>query len=466
MSPLDRRAFLARSAALGGLAFIPRSVRGLAAASRDSLFAGHGAGTLRAYLGEGGYGPLYPAGPELALPKGFEYVRFGTVDDPMSDGNPTPIAHDGMAAFPTRDGKIRLLRNHEDAQGPRAGNIARQNPYDSGAGGGVVTLVVDPETRRLERDFVTLNGTAVNCAGGPTPWGSWLSCEETTLGPSQGWEKPHGYIFEVPVTAEGPVEPRPLTSLGRFVHEAVAIDPATGIVYQTEDRHFNPAANQPGSGFYRFLPTVPGDLGAGGQLQVLAIAGERNFETFHRQSVGSVLPVSWIDVSEMDLDEAETDPSAMFRRCLPAGAALFQRLEGCWFGEGSVFFHATSGGDAGLGQVWQYRPEPDNGYLTLLFESPGTELLDSPDNITVSPRGGIVICEDGGGEPYLRGLTPDGTIFDFARNTANGSEFAGACFSPDGHTLFVNVQGSRRRAPHMVRGYTMAVWGPWEIGAL
>ena len=95
-------------------------------------------------------------------------------------------------------------------------------------------------------------------------------------------------------------------------------------------------------------------------------------------------------------------------------------------------------------------------------------MLDAPDNITVSPRGGIVICEDGGGQQYLRGLTQRGEIFDFALNTVNDREFAGATFSPDGETLFVNSQGdtSGPGRPEIEPGMTFAIWGPWEEGAL
>jgi secreted PhoX family phosphatase len=141
-------------------------------------------------------------------------------------------------------------------------------------------------------------------------------------------------------------------------------------------------------------------------------------------------------------------------------------LEGCWYGDESIYFHATDGGDAQTGQVWRYLPTSvDRGDLVLVFESPSSEVLDSPDNITVSPRGGIVICEDGEGEQYLRGLTPQGAIFDLGRNVLNRSEFAGACFSPVGRVLFVNIQGSMLDEG-TVQSRTFAIRGPWERGAL
>ncbi len=100
-----------------------------------------------------------------------------------------------------------------------------------------------------------------------------------------------------------------------------------------------------------------------------------------------------------------------------------------------------------------------------MFESPSRELLDRPDNITVSPRGGLVVCEDAAPEQYVRGITKDGRIFNFARNIANTTEFCGACFSPDGRTLFLNIQGSTRDEG-TVPAMTFAVQGPWERGAL
>ncbi len=235
-----------------------------------------------ARAGEGSYGPLQAAGPDLALPPGFQYRKFGVTGSLMSDGFPTPAAHDGMAAFPLPNGNIRLIRNHEVGWRD-AGTPVAQPVYDPRAGGGTTSLEIDPATRELVRDFVSLSGTAVNCAGGPTPWGSWLSCEETVVGPPQ-MQRKHGYVFEVPVTADGPVEPVPLKAMGRFAHEAAAVDPTTGVVYLTED--------QGRAGFYRFLPVLPyrddrpGDLAAGGELQMLAVHGRPNFDTGHNQVAG------------------------------------------------------------------------------------------------------------------------------------------------------------------------------------
>ncbi|MEE8252274.1 MAG: alkaline phosphatase PhoX, partial [Gemmatimonadales bacterium] len=230
MSNIDRRNFLKYSAKLTGGA-----VAGLSAL-QSSIFLGCSweGRSIRevqsAGLGEGGYGPLRPAGPDLALPEGFQYEVFGIERSIMSDGNPTPSWHDGMCAFPLPNGNIRLIRNHEvrarAAPNSAIGNLSLS--YDSAAAAGTTSLEIDPATREVVRDFVSLGGSLTNCAGGLTPWGSWLTCEEVTRGTSDGYQQPHGYVFDVPVGAESQVEAIPLPAMGRFYHEAVAVDPATG----------------------------------------------------------------------------------------------------------------------------------------------------------------------------------------------------------------------------------------------
>lgn len=432
-------------------------LRGGAAAGAASAFLGLMGSGARAEQGSrgpvryqqaddnGGYGPLQPApGGELLLPAGFSYVAFGHTATPMSDGTPTPGRHDGMAAFDGENGMIRLVRNHEQGSG-----LAYANPnYDPLAAGGTTTMVFDPESMALVSTHPTLAGTVRNCAGGPTPSGSWLSCEETFTGLDR--PKPHGYVFEVPADADGPVDPVPYKQMGRFVHEAVAVDPRTGIVYETEDRG--------SAGFYRFLPDDRDNLGAGGRLQMLAIKDRPGYDTRIGQRVGKPLPVEWVDIADPDPDS--DDSLAVFYQGRDGGGATFARLEGAWYAGGSVFINSTSGGDAGLGQVWEYRPRGDSGgQLVLVYESTDPELLQSPDNICVSPNtGGLVLCEDGDGRDFLRGVTNRGQIFDLAAlNSSSTSELAGATFSPDGRILFFNVQSP---------GITYAVTGPWDRGAL
>lgn len=459
-----RRKFLYGSLVAGG-AF---ALRGLNLYSE--ALASSGYSNLLATRGNGGYGPLRPVKAAnadetyLALPEGFQYTVFSKTGAPMADGNPTPPRHDGMAAF-AANGRIHLVRNHEINNRIGKAGLALGDPkraYDPLAGGGTTTLVIDPKTRQVVKDYVSLSGTLQNCAGGPTPWGSWITCEETILGKTKitgsqdqqwgGFEQNHGYCFEVPAFAEGMVAPVPLKAMGRFVHEAIAVDPKTGIVYETED-------NNP-SGLYRFIPKRKGKLAEGGKLQMLAIKGRPDFDTRMGQKAGERLPVEWVDIANPDPAEADTDSHAVFNQGKAKGGASFARLEGCWYGNGSIFITATSGGNQRLGQVWEYNPK--GNYLTLIFESPSAEVMEMPDNICVSPRGGLVVCEDGRGDNYVRGLTQKGQIFDFANNIMPSvgpekGEFAGATFSPDGQTLFVNIQSP---------GVTFAIWGPWKDGAL
>jgi secreted PhoX family phosphatase len=395
----------------------------------------------------------------------------------MSDGNKTPLAHDGMAAFvDSANGTIRLVRNHEDRNGPNAGTVPGPAAlrYDPVAGGGTTTLVVDAATRSLVRDFVSLSGTTVNCAGGLTPWNSWITCEETNAGTPSGWGKQHGYCFDVPASANGIVQAVHIPSMGRFAHEAVAVDPKTGVVYETEDNGSN-------SGFYRFLPNHYGNLKAGGRLQMLAIDGRPNYDTRTGQTVGRKLPVAWVDIG--DPDPAGTSSTAVFNQGFAQGGARFARLEGCWENRGSIFFVSTSGGPAGLGQVFEYRPAGlTRGWLTVLFESPGANVLDGPDNLAVSPQGALLLCEDGDNDQLLRAVTTRGAIFDFALNLQTDSEWAGATFAQvraggqaedvvrgNRVTLFVNRQGSTSGPTPPAagnEGMTFAIWGPWKDGAL
>jgi secreted PhoX family phosphatase len=445
-------------------------------------------GRLQAAPGKGGYGPLVPTADlrdgamRIALPEGFQYRSFSPAGALMSDGNRVPLAHDGMAVFNMPDGKYRLVRNHEDRNAPGTGSTAVDgNAYDPLAGGGTTTLVVNPFTRELERDFISLNGTIVNCAGGMTPWNSWITAEETNAGLSSGWARQHGYCFDVPVSAEGSVRAFALHDMGRFSHEANAVDPATWIVYETEDNGSN-------SGFYRFLAHTPGVLSDGGRLQMLAIDGASNYDTQTRQTVGVALPVTWVDIANPN--PPGTSSTAVFNQGFLLGGARFARLEGCWWGNGAVYFAATSGGNAGRGQVWEFRPDGDRGALTLIFESSGAAQLDFPDNIAVSPQNGLLLCEDGDGDQYLRGLTLNGEIFDFALNLQTEHEWAGATFAEaepswndrkirgshrplggrwDRVTLFVNRQGSTSGPNPPTagnEGMTFAIWGPWKNGAL
>jgi len=465
---MDRRAFLTNLSVIsGGLALAGSSLL-----RREAVFAQ--TGDVLKYRATG-FGELVPTAAKntgetyLSLPKGFEYNVLGKVKTQMSDGRPTPAAHDGQWTFRVKN-ELRIVRNHEVSGGSvpkEQAGIGSRNHYDETCGGGTTTLVIDPKTNTLIRDFVSLSGTLINCAGGPTPWGSWITCEETTLGPSVrtrasdgrktgGYPKPHGYCFEVPASANSEVVPVPLKAMGRFTHEAVAVDRRTGIVYLTED--YNP------SGFYRFIPKRNKRLADGGVLQMLAVEGKPEFDTRTGQITGGSLASIWVTIDEPDPAAADIDPSAVYKQGKAKGGAAFARLEGCEIDRsGRVYFTATSGGERKGGQIWMYDPAgKDAGRLTLVFESPDQRVLHMPDNICLMPKSELLfICEDSdyAGQNsinHIRVLTPEGKIADFARNISKDfsrSEFCGSTFSPDGKTLFVNLQ---------LAGVTLAIWGDWS----
>jgi secreted PhoX family phosphatase len=407
-----------------------------------------------------GYGPLITALDEttglplLELPAGFRYKSLGWTGDVMLNGQPTPAAHDGMVALHWHGHRVRLVRNHETGLGTPFTNVA----YDSGASGGTTTIEFDQKSGEYLGTIPSLSGTVRNCAGGPTLWGSWLTCEETTLF-NAATGRPHGYVFDVP--ADGAGDPEPIRDMGRFSHEAVAADPVTGFIYETEDAGGS-------SGFYRFVPHNRNRLGDGGRLFMLKVATENLANLGLSYLNGTTLPVEWVEIGQPDSASPTMPRNFVWAQGRAHGAATFGRLEGCWYGNDRKIYVVSTNGGIGQGQVWTYDPREET--ITLLFESPGAAVLNAPDNITVSPRGGLVLCEDGGGEEFVHGLTVDGEIFPFAKNTVvlngerngfagdyRGSEFAGACYSPDGAWLFVNTQSP---------GITFAITGPWANGAL
>lgn len=426
----------------------------------------------------------------LWVPEGFAYRSFHDTEWPvvLDDGSRLPGSHDGMGAFQAPGGNTILVRNHEvkvtgSAFGP--GHVT----YDPAAGGGATTIEV---TRYGEvvRSHTSLSGTHTNCCGGRMPWGTWISCEETVHGPDVAGlgnyqlRERHGFIFEVP--AQGIVEPRPIKAAGRFAHESVAYDPAGGALYLTEDNFAFASC------FYRYLPPrAPDPLRAdgrgiadGGRLQALAVKGRPRLDLAAAQEPGAVFPVTWVDIDDPAPSfpytvgvPAPTSENKALRHVgdqgRDGGAALFSRLEGSTFRQGVVFFTSTQGGgrpekddgpfDSGYGnghgQIWAYHCAEE--VLRLVYQAPAVDGLDFPDNITTSPNGTLILCEDGANNNYVRGLTRHGQVLDIALNrltnragvSREADEFAGCAFSPDGHTLFVNVLA--------VHGMTFAIWGPW-----
>ena len=407
----------------------------------------------------------------LDLPKGFSYRVISCTGEMMSDGLRVPGAHDGMAAFSGPNEKTILVRNHESTpDSPKVGpfgdknelfvRVDRSKVYDAGMGetpclGGTTTLVYDTQLGRLENHFLSLAGTLRNCAGGPTPWNSWISCEETVEKAGGNFEKDHGYNFEVPVSASmGLVDPVPLKAMGRFNHEAVAIDPRSGVLYETEDREDGL--------LYRFIPDQPERLREGGRLQALMIMDLRGSDT-RNWGKGKKIPVGrLLDVRWVDLEDVESPGDDLRVQGFTKGAARFAHGEGMWSGEDGIYFACTDGGERKKGQIWRYVPSPEEGMpqeeerpgrLELFVEPNDAELLENGDNLTVSPWGDLIVCEDGKKQQFVVGVTLQGDFYKLARNAMNDKEFAGATFSPDGSTFFVNIQNP---------GLTLAVMGPWQ----
>ena len=461
---VTRRRFTQGSVAVGGGLALGGPISALAARSAE----GRQARTL-------GYGALQPTPEEdsgevyLELPPGFSYRIISRQNDPLRNGDPTPGIFDGMAAYRGRGGTTILVRNHENRS--RAGEIIVNVPQgkrydqDPNVRGGNTKLVVSRE-REVVDAFAILGGTHTNCAGGFLPWNSWVTCEEifnygsveNNVTPGSG--VPHGFIFEVDARADGPVSPVPVTAAGRFSHEAVAwLD---GILYETEDRG--------DAAFYRFLPDrrprEVGDLATfGGTLQALVVSGRPNFDA-NTANPGEAYPVEWVTI-----DEPNPATDTVRAQAQANGAAIFDRTEGIWEAGDRVYFDCTTGGEAQLGQVWQYRPRgEDRGRLRLIYESTSVDDLEGPDNLVVVPQTGhVFLQEDAEDEQYVRGVKRNGKIYDFAKTALNFTEFCGGCFSPDGRTFFLNQQGDRTDTSGTVtttpgperEALTYAIWGPF-----
>ncbi|MFF9520642.1 alkaline phosphatase PhoX [Streptomyces achromogenes] len=449
-----RRQVLSAASALGaGIAFT---------GALSEVFAGTAAAQG---LGRTGYGPLVPDPHGLLdLPKGFRYTVLSREGDRLRSGEgPVPSHHDGMAAFAGGAGRTHLVRNHENratAQIPVP--TVSGLTYDPAGKGGCTALTLDRHQRVLS-ERVAIAGTAVNCAGGRTPWGTWLTCEETEdRAGTDGYTKDHGFVFEVHPTDPHRTGAVPLTALGRFQHEAVAIDPRDGVLYETED-----AFQKPFGLFYRFLPRRPlggvGSLRAGGRLQAMRVPGVADLSAV-RETGTRFDGIEWVDVP----DPLAAVTPTRFQDYGPGGITHAQKLEGCYWGGGSVYFVSSfaRGADGSAadhyGQVWRYDPAHRRLTLAVVF-GPDTDVQlpgESPDNICLAPGGGLMVCEDGNGAQHVFGLTRRGEVYALARGRQNTGteqkpewgEFAGVTFAPGGATMYVNCY---------TPGTTFAVTGPW-----
>jgi len=471
----DRRIALSTGlrAAGGSLAWLAASSdplvrRAAAQALQQSVFAG--------------YGPLVPdpnPRPIIDLPPGFQYRILIERGDHLSNGDAWPSQADGMAPFALPGGRTLLVVNHENAYRGEANRVPVElaDVYDREAAGGTTALIVRPDLS-LEHSYATSAGTVRNCAGGLTPWGTWLTCEETEHvpgSPNSAATLRHGYTFEV--LPYGPAGAYPqqlrLPALGRFNKEAAVVDPGSGIVYQTED-------NAQGL-LYRFVPNTQWPRGfgsylAGGRLEAMRI--EQLDRTWAGVPGRRPFRVGWVPIDDPDAIEVPTRVQGVLK-----GAHVFSRGEGMWWSGLGFVFTCTSGGLEEGGQVWRF--VPSSGMIELLYEVSDRNEMESPDNITVHPGSGdVYVCEDGPGTDFIRVVTAEGRAFPFGRvamttedprqkglsgitdtvGEVRGSppdgrmdgEDAGACFSADGRVLFFNIQ-----APSM----TIAVTGPFRQGS-
>lgn len=447
--------------------------------------------TPQAARRSGGHKPFPPLKDDpkgiLALPAGFRYTIVTETGSTKLDHGQglTPSSHDGMAVFDAGRNRYTLIQNHEIKPGAEYGvpNV-KGTVYDPGArNGGGCTVITTDRSGRNYGEFVGISGTSTNCSGGPTPWDTWLTCEETenkagetwTSGDQKGvYQKDHGYVFEV--TSDGKSDPRPIKCFGRYAHEALAIDKHRTSVYLSED------AGGPNGLFYRWsaprgvklgrnmLTRLAPDAGTLAAMAIIMDDGSVLPDVAYLTSaqMGRPFPVKWITVPDRD---ARTKP--VRQQFTDGQVTRGKKFEGVWGTDEGVYVvnsYAFNEGDLPTdavphdGMVWFYNYREQTIQLVTYFPHQATAVsgdaakyndltFDGPDNVSVTPWGSLVLAEDGAGASHVLSAFPGGPTYAIARNQLNDSEFCGPTFTEDGKVLFVNMQNP---------GLTLAITGPWE----
>lgn len=432
MQPMNRRSFLRHSLCGMGVA----GTGGLLAACGSSgpgqaggISGGRGPGNIARL------GPLVEI-PELGVmvPQGFTAQAIATANQPV--GTTGYVWHtdpDGGATFAKDDGGFYYVSNREFVPG------------------GVSSLEFDADGNVVNA-FSIASGTQVNCAGGPTPWGTWITCEEFVSG--YCWEcDPAG-----PLGAFGPVAMR-LPQLGKFNHEAIAVDPRTNIIYLTEDQNDGL--------FYRWVPAVPNvggrpDFNAGGQLQAMRVETDQdNLRDDPENTASGPWSTSWVDVPNPEpifpLVAEETGGQTPIREELADTTSAFEGGEGIWYQDGVVYF-ATKGD----WRVWGY--DIDTGMIQILYYGKSipeeSRILTNVDNVVMTPGGDIIVVEDGG-NMEANAILPDGSVRTIFRVLGqDDSEITGPAFSPDGRHFFASSQRGTAGQTG-VDGITYMITGDW-----
>ena len=380
----------------------------------------------------------------------LSYDIISRQGDLMSDGYRVPGSPDGMAAFSIKNNQTVLIRNHELGRtsgrlmGPfkdSSVDVLRlgKMQYDNNAFGGTTSIVIDNSTNKVVKEYLSLVGTMTNCAGGVSPMDTWLTCEEN-INKKRKNKVPHGYVFEVDPRKDYLQEPVPIKQMGRFQHEAVAFD-KYGNGYLTEDRSDGL--------LYKFVPKSKDSLFEGDLYALnIRVKDSRNWKK-RDVAKNQKYKIKWVKLEDVD-----PVSDTLREEGKEKGATIFARGEGITYDGDSIFITCTSGGSYKKGQIWKLTPNSEqDATLELWYEVDHKDGLNMPDNITVSPWGDLIVCEDNPDLDRLWGITPDGRPYLIAENNYTGAELAGACFSPAGRTLYINIQQN---------GQTISIDGDWD----